>query len=123
MFDDDVSTGKVLRSAIVVAFIILALVIGVGFASGKAQAVYNRTVGKDVQDSQTEVFNSSQSRVDAMADELSKLKFELAKEKDEIARRAIIVHIQEDFANFDKNKLANPDLKQFLDDVMSGNIK
>lgn len=100
-----------------------ALIVGIGFATGTAELVYNKTIGKDVSSSRTEVFHKSKGYVDGMVQDLSKYKLELAQTKDETARVAIISHINEQFANYDENDIQSLDLKQFLIDCRNGNIK
>lgn len=102
--------------------LVLAVLTGVGFYSGKMQAIYNRTIGVEVSSSQTDMFHKSKGFTDGMAQDLSKYKLELTQEKDEVARKAIINHINEEFANFDETTIQNTGLRQFLIDVRNGKI-
>jgi len=100
----------------------ITILIGVGFATGEVQALYNRTVGSDVSSSQTDMWHQSKGFTDGMAQDLSKAKLELAQTKDEVARAAIIAHVNEEFANFDANQIKNTDLRQFLLNIRNGGI-
>jgi|GEM_PF-3945856 hypothetical protein len=101
----------------------IALITGIGFATGEAQALYNRTVGSDISSSQTDMWHKSKGFTDGMAQDLSRYKLELAQTKDEVARAAIIDHINEEFANFDENQIKNEDLRQFLKNVRNGDVQ
>ena len=89
----------------------------------KFQALYNRTTGSHVSSSETDMWHNSKGYIDGMTQDLSKYKLELSQTKDDTARQAIIVHINEEFSNFDESKIKNQDLRQFLVDVRNGNIK
>lgn len=102
------------------AFIFLVII---GFASGKLEAIYNRTVGVDVSSSETDKFHASKGYIDGMVQDLSKYKLELSQTTDTTSRNAIISHINEQFANFDETQIKNKDLKKFLTDCRDGNIK
>ena len=102
------------------AFILLT---GIGFASGEIQALYNRTVGSDISSSETDMFHKSKGFTDGMAQDLSKYKLELAQNKDVVERKAIIDHINEEFANFDEGTIKNADLRNFLTDCRNGNVQ
>ncbi|MFL0249964.1 hypothetical protein ACJDT4_05970 [Clostridium neuense] len=106
-----------------IGILIFIVLTGLGFATGEIQAIYNRTVGVDVSSSETDKFHASKGYVDGMIQDLSKYKLELAQTTDSTARHAIISHINEEFSNFDENKIKNQDLKQFLIDVRNDNIK
>ena len=111
------------KKKVLVGLAITVALVGVGFASGELQAVYNRTVGVDVSSSQTDMFHKSKGFTDGMAQDLSKYKLELAQDKDVTERTAIIDHINEEFANFDEGTIKNADLRNFLVDCRNGNIK
>lgn len=94
-----------------------------GFATGEIQAFYNRTVGTDVNSSETDQWHNSKGYVDGMIQDLSKEKLELEQSKDSTAKQAIVNHINEEFSNFNEKKIKNDDLRQFLIDCRNGNIK
>lgn len=94
-----------------------------GFATGEIQALYNRTTGSHISSSETDMWHNSKGYTDGMAQDLSKYKLELNQTKDATARGAIIDHINEEFSNFDENKIKNQDLRQFLIDCRNENIK
>lgn len=101
----------------------IAAIIIIAFASGEGQAVYNKTIGKDVTNSENTKFHETQIYNDGMAQELSKDRKELQGTKDSTARGAIINDIISRFANFNQNNLQDESLRQFLIDVRNGNIK
>lgn len=102
---------------------ILTLLIGSGFATGELQAVYNKTVGKDITNSENTKFHETQIYNDGMAQELSKDRKELQETTDATAKGAILNDIRSRFANFNENNLQDQSLKQFLIDVRNGSIK
>lgn len=115
--------GKKISIGILVFVVIVVAFIGIGFGSGELEALYNRTTGTHVSSSETDEFHASKGYVDGMIQDLSKYKLELVQTKDLTARGAIISHVNEQFANFDENKIQNSDLRQFLIDCRNGNIK
>ena len=101
----------------------IIILIAIGFATGEVQALYNRTVGSDISSSQTDMWHQSKGFTDGMAQDLSKAKLELTQTKDEVAKAAIIAHINEEFTNFDENQIKNADLRQFLKDIRNGRVQ
>lgn len=81
------------------------------------------TVGTKSADVDRKIFENTTSYVKGMADDLAKYKYELSTTEDEVSRKAIIDLIIDKYADFDENKLDNPRLKKFLEDVKNGNIK
>lgn len=95
----------------------------IAFVSGEGQAIYNKTVGKDVTNSENTKFHETQIYNDGMAQELSKDRKELQETTDTTARGAVVNDIRSRFANFNENNLQDQSLRQFLVDVRNGNIK
>lgn len=114
---------KSFMSWVLIVMISVMLIIGLMFATGEGTILYNHFLGAKVQSSQTEVFYQSKAYVDGMVQDLSRYKLELSREKDPVARQAIIAHINEQFANFDKRDIRDYGLLQFLNDVQNGNIQ
>ena len=70
-----------------------------------------------------QVFEEGKSHVESVARDLAKAKREIAEEKDEVAKKAIVNYINDTYANFDASNLEDSSLKQFLKDCRNGNIK
>jgi hypothetical protein len=70
---------------------------------------------------QREIFKENKSYIEGMASDLSKYKFELETEKDEVAKKAIVEMIRSKYADFDINKLQDSSLQRFLRDIRGGN--
>jgi hypothetical protein len=100
----------------------IAILVIIGFGSGKLQALYNRTVGTDIESSQTDIYHNNKGYIDGMTSDLANYKRELTTEKDPTARQAIINLIVEKYANFPQSNIKDPGLRQFLVDVKNGNI-
>lgn len=101
---------------------IIAL-IAIIFITGEGQAIYNKTVGKDIKNSENVQFHQTQMYTDGKANDLAKAKRELATTTDETARESILNYINETYANFNANQLQDASLRQFLIDVRNGSIK
>lgn len=63
-----------------------------------------------------EIFKQSVTYNEGMLDDLAKYKFEYDTAKDDIERAAIASLVRERFANFDKSKIENRDLRLFLEE-------
>lgn len=70
-----------------------------------------------------QVFEEGKSHVESVSRDLAKAKRELASEKDEVARKAIVNYINDTYSNFDASNLEDASLRQFLKDIRNGNIK
>jgi hypothetical protein len=93
------------------AFIILIAGLTLGF--GWFGVYATKTVGKAQQNANREVFEQTQSYVEAKRQELVKLHHEWmqASETDKLPIESII---RQSFANFDETKINDPDLYSFL---------
>ena len=112
-----------MKSNILAVIIFLLLLTGIGFGSGEIQALYNRTTGVHVSSSETDMFHASKGFTDGMAQDLSRYKLEYTQSTDVVGKKAIIDHINEEFANFDEGVIKNSDLRNFLMDCRNGNLK
>jgi len=91
----------------------LLLIIGLTFGLGYTGALYTRTVVKTQQNSERKVFEETQSYVQGKRQELIKLHHEwMNANADE--KLAIESTIRISFANFDENKINEPELYSFL---------
>jgi len=98
----------------------IVVAIGVIFACGFIGNFYVRTVGANRINVERKNFEGSKSRLHGIANDLAKYKFELATEKDPIARKAICNLIIDMTSSLDINDLENRDLAQFVKDVQNG---
>jgi hypothetical protein len=97
----------------VVVLGIIAL-ISLTFIFGWFGVGYTATVGKAQQNAETDVYYSSQAYIDGVAHDLGdlRLQYNTAKSSDE--KSAIKSTIAHRYANFDKTKLRDAELQDFL---------
>ena len=96
-----------------IAFIVVIMLLGLSF--GWFDVFYTKTVGKAQQNANREVFEQSQSFIEGKRQELTKYHHEWVMDKDQTDKLAIESTIRSDFANFDENKIIDPELHQWLD--------
>ena len=91
----------------------IVIIVALSFGFGWTGIFYTKTVGKDQQNANRTVFEQTQSYVEAKRQELVKLHHEWAQasEDDKIPIDAVI---RQSFANFDENKIEQPELYTFL---------
>lgn len=87
--------------------------IALSFGLGYTDVFYTKTVGKAQQNANREVFEQTQSYVEGKRQELIKLHHEWVQASDE-DKKPIEGLIRQSFANFDENKIVEPDLYDFL---------
>lgn len=95
----------------------LVVMVALSFGLGWTDVFYAKTVGKAREDARREVFEQTQSYVEAKRQELTKYRLEYMR-ADSSDRQAIKMTIVQSFANFDKSKL-DYDLRVFLDEMMN----
>jgi hypothetical protein len=101
---------------IILAFLsIVFIMIAIGFGSGYIQALYNRTVGVEIESSKRDIYKENKSHVEGMIKDLSNYKMQYEKSDSEKEKKAIQSRIVNDFANFDTNKIDNTSLQLFLE--------
>jgi len=103
-----------------VIILVIGALIGLSFGMGWVGVGYTKTVGVAQQSANREVFKENKSYVEGMVSDLAKYKYELATEKDPIARKAIVELIIDKYANFDISKIKDANLVRFLQNVKSG---
>lgn len=108
------------KKIVLIVILIIVAMIGTGFASGEIQALYNRTTGVHEANSETDQFHATQAYVDGMVQDLSKYQLEYEQSKDTTAKNAIVSHIDDEFANFDENRIQNSNLRAFLEECRNG---
>lgn len=103
------------------------IVLGIGvtlvFGIGRIQSIYNKTIGVEIQNSETDKYHYSKSYIDGMVKDLANHKEEYETANNEMAKTAILKYIQDKFSNFDERTIINRNLRDFLNDVRNGAIK
>ena len=100
----------------------LIAVCGVIWCLTNFELVYTKYFAPKFAEVKHETWSNTTTRIDGMVRQLSDLKFEYDKADDDVERNAITSRIRIEFANFDSDKITNHTLRQFLNDVMSGNL-
>ena len=116
--DEHVSVGKVIGIVLLIVVILGIL----SYAFGWLDVFKAKTIGKEMVQTQREIYEESKSYVKGVSDDLARFKYELIKTEDPVEREAIIETIIDRFSDFDVSKLDNPDLQKFLNDVRNGEI-
>ena len=94
-----------------IALMVLFCALSLGF--GWFGVFQTKTVGKAQQNAQREVFEQTQSYVEGKRQELTKYHHEWMT-SDSLDKITIEFTIRQSFANFDENKIVEPDLYDFL---------
>ena len=103
---------------VLAVILFFAFVIGLSFGMGWTDVFYTKTVGKAQQNAERTVFEESQSYVEGKRQELVKYHHEwVTASKDE--KPAIEAVVRQSFANFDKNKVTDPELYSFLQNCLT----
>jgi hypothetical protein len=92
---------------------VIALFLGLSLAFGWFDIYYTKTIGKEKQNVQREVFEQTQSYVEGKRQEALKYRLEYMSTTDTTEKRAIKAMISQSFANFDEEKLS-PELRDFI---------
>jgi hypothetical protein len=98
-----------------IVFILLMLGLSLGF--GWFDVYKIKTVGKAKQNAERQVFEQTQSFVEGKRQELVKYHHEWIK-ADSSTKKAIEATVRISFANFDANKIQEPELYQWLKQIM-----
>lgn len=108
-----------------VGAIIIIGTLALPFACGKYNALYNRTVGTEVEKSvvnkDREVFKTSKPYIENSIQTLHnyKMQYDLANDED---KKIIANNIRNEFANFNADNIENKSLRYFLLDIQGGNL-
>lgn len=106
-------TGKIIG----IVVLVLALLIGLDFGFGYLGVFKTKTVGKAKQNAEREVFEQTQSYVEAKRQEALDLYLEYSKCSDD-DKQALRFVIRNKFANFDEQKYINdPELRDWIHDM------
>lgn len=101
---------------------LIALLIGIGFGTGYLNVGYTETVGKAQQNAETKVFHQTQAYVDGAVQDISKVKSEYEKSKDEATKKALIDYVSSTYSNLDPAQINNPTISNWLRDIQNGSI-
>lgn len=113
---------KQIISYVLIGVLVFSLLVGLGFATGKLDNIFLKTITKERMDIKRENFEHNKSYVHGMVEDLARYKLELARTEDETERKAIINYIIENYSNFDGEMIENESLKKFFYNVMEGRI-
>lgn len=115
---EEFSVTKIVLSIILV----LGILFGTCWVTGFFGLFYDKTIGVEKVNIQREKFENSASYVKGIESDIAKYKYELATEKDPIARKAIIDLLVDKYIK-DIDKIGDESLKSFLDNIRNGRIK
>lgn len=102
--------------ALGVAFCVLY---GIGYIGNKLET----TIGVQYENAKRERFENSTSYTHSMQDKLAEYKREFETEKDVDTKLAILNCIDDEFAQFDENKISSSILRDFLISVKDGSLR
>lgn len=100
-------------SAALISVVIVAAIIIVTSLGG---IVWTRTIGVAQKDAEREAYKATITYNEGMLDDLAKYKFQYDSAEDDVERAAIAELVRNRFANFDKSRIENQDLINFLED-------
>ena len=92
---------------------------GFGFVGNKLES----TIGVQYENAKRERFENSTSYTHSMQDKLAKYKREFETEKDVDTKLAILNCIDDEFAQFDENKISSSILRDFLISAKAGSLR
>ena len=81
------------------------------------------TIGVQYENAKRERFENSTSYIHSMQDKLAEYKREFETEKDVDTKLAILNCIDDEFAQFDENKISSSTLRDFLISVKDGSLR
>lgn len=81
------------------------------------------TIGVQYENAKRERFENSTSYIHSMQDKLAEYKREFETEKDVDTKLAILNCIDDEFAQFDENKISSSALRDFLISVKDGSLR
>lgn len=119
MLEKDYSRWKIARNVIlgIIGFgMFVVLMFGLEFGSIKLNGVLK----VERANVERQVFKSTKSYNEGMANDLANFKFEYEMSRDEVERMAIRRFIIDKYSDFDESKLQNYNLKQFLIQMRGG---
>ena len=113
--------------AIVLASLGFVLTLGVTFevlyGFGTVENKLEETIGVQYDNAKRKRFENSTSYVHGMQDKLAEYKREFETEKDVDTKLAILNCIDDEFAQFDENKISSSILRDFLISVKDGSLR
>ena len=92
---------------------------GFGYVGNKIES----TIGVQYENAKRKRFENSTSYIHSMQDKLAEYKREFETEKDVDTKLAILNCIDDEFAQFDENKISSSVLRDFLISVKDGSLR
>jgi predicted PurR-regulated permease PerM len=99
---------------IVISLLIISILIGLSYGFGWIGVHQTKTIGKEQENANREVFEQTQSYIEGKRQEALKFYQEYQKSNDE-QKESIKQMVSHSFANFDENRLNQP-LRKFVHD-------
>ena len=109
--------------AIVLASLGFVLTLGVLYGFGTVENELEETIGVQYDNAKRKRFENSTSYIHSMQDKLAEYKREFETEKDVDTKLAILNCIDDEFAQFDENKISSSTLRDFLISVKDGSLR
>lgn len=113
---------KYVITGIVSFVLIVAVLIGIGFATGSLGAKYTETVGVAQKNAENKAFHNNQVYIDGVVKDIAKIKLEYERSTDDTEKTALINYIKQSYSNIDPKQINNPTISQWLRDIQSGII-
>ena len=101
------------RNIVLLSILGIVVIVALSFGFGWTGVFYTKTVGKAQENANRVVFEQTQSYVESKRQELIKLHHEWMQASD-VDKLPIEAIIRQSFANFDENKIEQPELYSFL---------
>lgn len=111
-----------LFDTIVLSIIIILFILGIPFLCGGYDVLYNTVIGTAQKDSQRIVYKNNKTYIEGKADDLARYKREYERADNEEDKKIIIINIQDEFSDFDTNKLKNDNLREFLEKALNNEL-
>lgn len=102
------------KVAVYAGVFLLCIAVAVALALGGI--LWRRTIGVAQKDAERETYKATIIYNEGMLDDLAKYKYEYDSSDDEVERTAIASLVRSRFANFDKSRIDNYSLIQFLEE-------
>ena len=99
----------------------IAVLIAIIWGGSYMGLKHKQTFGVAHKDADREIFKQSATYNEGKLDDLAKYRLDMIKAEDDVERSAIADMVNLIYANYDKSKIENRDLREFLEDCQNGN--
>ncbi len=106
--------------SIVGGILVLALLLAFSWGMGWFGVFLKNTVGVANTTADRNIFEKGKSYIQGMNSDLANYKYEFEKEKDPVAKKAIVNMVRDKFASFNIADIESVTLQIFLQNVMNG---